>query len=142
MLNIHALNSSYTQCFSINVDFVAYLFVTNLGVFNYYLLIKTRNPSKSNLVTYKNTFSMRVEAVCISIEIETGLGWREKCIKNGRQNMSSNKSFVSKLGLRNFKKQPDVIKYKDSLGGNILCLQETHWTENDFSPVKNLWQGD
>ena len=47
---------------------------------------------------------MRVEVVCISIEIETGLGRREKCIKNGRQNMSSNKSFVSKLGLRDFKK--------------------------------------
>ena len=74
MLNIHALNSSYTQCFSINLDFVSYLFVTNLGVFNYYLLIKTQSPSKSNSVAYKNTISIRVEVVCISIENETGLG--------------------------------------------------------------------
>ena len=87
MLNIHALNPSYTRLFSINVDFVVYLFVVNLGVFNYYLLTNIQNPSKSNLVKYKNTFSMRVEtSICISIEIEMGCGWRERCIKNGRQN--------------------------------------------------------
>ena len=50
--------------------------------------------------------------------------------------MSSNKSFVSKLSLRDFKKRPDVIKYKDSLGGNILCLQETQWAKNDLSLIK------
>ena len=34
-------------------------------------------------------------------------------------------------GPRDFKKQADVINYLDSLGGNILRLQETHWMEND-----------
>ena len=45
-------------------------------------------------------------------------------------------------GLRDFNKQADVINYLDSLGGNILCLQETHWTENDLCAIKNLWQED
>ena len=98
MLNIHALNPSYTRFFSINVDFVVVLFVIHLGVFNYYQLIKIQNPSKSNLVTYKNTFSMRVEInECITVKIEMGCGWREKCIKNGRQNTLSNKSVVCNL---------------------------------------------
>ena len=34
-----------------------------------------------------------------------------------------------------------MINYLDSLGGNILCLQETHWTKNDLSTIKNLWKG-
>ena len=45
-------------------------------------------------------------------------------------------------GLRDLKKRADVLNYLDSLGGSILCLQETHWTENDLSAIKNLWQGD
>ena len=45
-------------------------------------------------------------------------------------------------GLRDLKKRADVINYLDSLGGNILCLQETHWTKNDLSTIKNLWKGD
>ena len=45
-------------------------------------------------------------------------------------------------GLRDLKKRANVINYLDSLGGNILCLQETHWTKNDLSTIKNLWKAD
>ena len=45
-------------------------------------------------------------------------------------------------GLRDLKKRADVINYLDSLGGNILCLQESHWTKNDLSTIKNIWKGD
>ena len=28
------------------------------------------------------------------------------------------------------------------MGGNILCLQETHWLESDIGSLKNIWKGD
>ena len=35
-----------------------------------------------------------------------------------------------------------MINYLDSLGSNILCLQETHWTKNDLSTIKNILKGN
>ena len=39
-------------------------------------------------------------------------------------------------------KRTDVLNYLEGLGGNILCLQETHWVERDLCSIKNLWKGD
>ena len=28
------------------------------------------------------------------------------------------------------------------MGGNILCLQESHWVERDIGSLKKIWKGD
>ena len=45
-------------------------------------------------------------------------------------------------GLRDIAKRTDVLNYLRSMGGNILCLQETHWSESDIGSLKNIWKGD
>ena len=39
-------------------------------------------------------------------------------------------------------KRTDVLNYLENMGGNILCLQETHWVERDIGNLKNIWKGD
>ena len=39
-------------------------------------------------------------------------------------------------------KRTDVLNYLENMGGNILCLQETHWVELDIGNLKNIWKGD
>ena len=45
-------------------------------------------------------------------------------------------------GLRDKTKRADVINYLEGLGGNIICLQETHWVNKDIGSVKNIWKGE
>ena len=45
-------------------------------------------------------------------------------------------------GLREMTKRTDVLNYLDKLGGNIICLQETHWVNNDIGSLKNIWNGE
>ena len=45
-------------------------------------------------------------------------------------------------GLRNYSKKFDVITYYKESNASIICLQDTHLTENDLSTVKKLWGGE
>ena len=45
-------------------------------------------------------------------------------------------------GLRNFEKRVDVICYFKERNASILCLQDTHLTENDVKSLKNIWGTD
>ena len=45
-------------------------------------------------------------------------------------------------GLRNCAKRLDVINYFKETHASIVCLQDTHWTENDSKSVKTLWGND
>ena len=45
-------------------------------------------------------------------------------------------------GLRNLEKRTDVLSYFKEQKANILCLQDTHLTENDKTIVGDLWGGD
>ena len=45
-------------------------------------------------------------------------------------------------GLGDVTKRVDVLNYLDQLKGDIICLQDTHWTEKDIKKIKNLWPGD
>ena len=42
-------------------------------------------------------------------------------------------------GLQNIKKRTDVLTYFKETDANIICLQDTHWTENDISSINQLW---
>ena len=42
-------------------------------------------------------------------------------------------------GLQNFQKSVDVLNYFKTIGVNILCLQDTHWTQHDLARIKNIW---
>ena len=45
-------------------------------------------------------------------------------------------------GLQNLSKRTDVWSYFKTKNPNILCLQDTHWTDNDRQNVKKLWGYD
>ena len=45
-------------------------------------------------------------------------------------------------GLQNLSKRTDVLSYFKTKNPNILCLQDTHWTDNDRQNVKKLWGYD
>ena len=45
-------------------------------------------------------------------------------------------------GLRDVKKRTDVLNYFRDLKPDILCLQDTHWVQDDLNCIKNLWSGD
>ena len=44
-------------------------------------------------------------------------------------------------GLRDFKKRVDVINYFKETGAHIICLQDTHLTDNDKTNFYNIWSG-
>ena len=52
--------------------------------------------------------------------LQMGVLWSENC-----------------QGLKDSKKEFDVLNYLHGTKANIICLQDTHWTDND---VKNFWQ--
>ena len=59
--------------------------------------------------------------------------------------MSGNKIKVLSAncqGLQNKQKRTDVLGYFTQKDANILCLQDTHWTEKDLKDIKNIWSGD
>ena len=43
-------------------------------------------------------------------------------------------------GLRNYKIRRDVLDYFYSSPANIVCLQDTHWIDNDLQSIKQIWQ--
>ena len=45
-------------------------------------------------------------------------------------------------GLRDKKKQADVISYLSRKNRTFLCLQDTHWTNEDEKYIKNRWKGE
>ena len=45
-------------------------------------------------------------------------------------------------GLQNLIKRTDVLSYLKEKQPNILCLQDTHWTEKDKCSVKKIWGHD
>ena len=44
-------------------------------------------------------------------------------------------------GLRTPSKRRDVIDYLSHLGANIICLQDTHWLDDDIPLIKQIWNG-
>ena len=49
---------------------------------------------------------------------------------------------VNCQGLRNIEKRTDVISYFKERNPSILCLQDTHLTDNDVRNVKHIWGND
>ena len=45
-------------------------------------------------------------------------------------------------GLQNKNKRLDVLDYFSKRKPSIVCLQDTHWTQNDESIVRSMWKGD
>ena len=45
-------------------------------------------------------------------------------------------------GLGNIDKRMDVLKYLEQLNCDVVCLQDTHWTEKDSKRLRNLWPGE
>ena len=45
-------------------------------------------------------------------------------------------------GLQGAKKRFEVLTYFKETKANILCLQDTHWTNKDISSVKQIWEGE
>ena len=45
-------------------------------------------------------------------------------------------------GLQNKSKRRDVLDYLSKTRTAIICLQDTHWTPNDESLVRSMWNGD
>ena len=42
-------------------------------------------------------------------------------------------------GLRTYEKRLDVLSYMKDMGASIVCLQDTHLTENDAHSIKQIW---
>ena len=49
---------------------------------------------------------------------------------------------VNCQGLRNIEKRTDVISYFKERNPSILCLQDTHLTDNDARIIKHIWGND
>ena len=49
---------------------------------------------------------------------------------------------VNCQGLRDRKKRTDVLNYLKESGAGIICLQDTHLTENDLPLTKTIWNND
>ena len=45
-------------------------------------------------------------------------------------------------GLRDPNKRADVLNHFSDMQPNILCLQDTHWLNNDTRLIRNLWPGE
>ena len=45
-------------------------------------------------------------------------------------------------GLQNKEKRQDVVSYFRDMDINIVCLQDTHWTDKDLQNIRNLWGGE
>ena len=45
-------------------------------------------------------------------------------------------------GLKDKEKRYDVVNYIRDMKADIICLQDTHLTENDTSAFKNIWNGE
>ena len=45
-------------------------------------------------------------------------------------------------GLRDRQKKFDVINYMKNLSPQILCLQDTHWINEDYDEIKKIWDGE
>ena len=45
-------------------------------------------------------------------------------------------------GLKNKEKCADVLNYLKDKNPDILCLQETHWIENDLTYIRDQWGGE
>ena len=48
-------------------------------------------------------------------------------------------SSMNSRGLQDKLKHSDVLDYFNNLDTNIICLQDTHWTEKDFKKIYKLW---
>ena len=42
-------------------------------------------------------------------------------------------------GLRTYQKRIDVLSYMKDTWASIVCLQDTHLTEQDINSVKQIW---
>ena len=42
-------------------------------------------------------------------------------------------------GLQSMKKRTNVLTYFKETKANIVCLQDTHWTETDLPSVSQIW---
>ena len=49
---------------------------------------------------------------------------------------------VNCQGLRDFNKCTDVLNYLTQQNPDILCLQDTHWVNEDLKSIKTLWAGE
>ena len=45
-------------------------------------------------------------------------------------------------GLRNKNKRIDVLNYLKETGAGIICLQDTHLTEQDIQLTKKIWNNE
>ena len=49
---------------------------------------------------------------------------------------------VNCQGLGDLKKCTDVLNYLTEQNPDILCLQDTHWVNDDLKSIKKLWAGE
>ena len=49
---------------------------------------------------------------------------------------------VNCQGLRNKNKRSDLLSYLKDTGAGIICLQDTHLTEQDLQATKMIWNND
>ena len=49
---------------------------------------------------------------------------------------------VNCQGLRNKNKRSDVLSYLKDTGAGIICLQDTHLTEQDLQATKMIWNNE
>ena len=45
-------------------------------------------------------------------------------------------------GLQDARKREDVLNYYKELDPNILCLQDTNWTDKNVPDIKRIWNGE
>ena len=62
------------------------------------------------------------------------LGYRSRSIMNSITVLSANCR-----GLQNMRKRVDVLTRQKELNHNIVCLQDTHWTNKDMALVSEIW---
>ena len=51
-------------------------------------------------------------------------------------------SSVNCRGLQELTKRIDVLDYLNRLQSNIICLQDTHWTDKDMRHIKSVWNNE
>ena len=44
-------------------------------------------------------------------------------------------------GLQNYEKRCDVLSYLKEKQADIICLQDTHWADENYENIKELWGG-
>ena len=45
-------------------------------------------------------------------------------------------------GLQEIKKRTDVLEYMKNSKVNIICLQDTHWVDSDYTYIKQIWNDE